>query len=107
MSWVTEAGADWTKATGGGLISLGRLGKALKPLLRCESWETVRPAWQHYLKVTLIQFASPERFVATYGEWRITPKVQPLGPKVKLVEDMSGHRSRLVEVPFDDPRPAA
>lgn len=87
--------ADWTAGTNGGLIPPGRVGKALKLLVTRESWEKVRPAWQHYLKVTTIQYASPERFAATYGEWVIKPKAQPI-PRV-FREVLDGQRLRLVE----------
>lgn len=106
--WVREACILWQRATNGGLIAPGRMGKALKPLVDREGWDVVQLGFRHYLQVTELRFLSPERFVATYGEWAMKPKLRA-APQMKFVVDWPEGQTRghFLQVPIDDPRPAA
>lgn len=73
--WVAEAAEDWNQQTLG-FISLGQLGKQLKPVVDKYGWGKVRPAWQRYLKGTQPRFLSPSRFVETFGSYTFDePKI--------------------------------
>ena len=93
MTYVREGCADWTEATQG-IIAFGRVGRAFKPLVQLHGWDAVRPAWRHYLEITPIHYASPERFAATFGEWVVRPK--PVTPPPVWRSVLEGQRYRLV-----------
>ena len=67
-SWSSEACDDW-QARYHGTAPGGRIGKALAPLVKSHGWEAVRSAWRSYLVQAEAEFASPQRFAATYGRW--------------------------------------
>jgi hypothetical protein len=67
-SWTREACDDWIARFKGSAPG-GRIGKALKPLVVAHGWPEVRAAWQSYLSQSEAEFASAERFAATYGRW--------------------------------------
>jgi hypothetical protein len=67
-NWSREACDDWISRFGGTAPG-GRIGKALKPLVKAYGWREVRPAWACYLALGEAEFASPQRFAATYGRW--------------------------------------
>ena len=67
-SWSREACDDWIAAYRGTAPG-GRIGKALAPLVKTHGWEAVRPAWRSYLAHTEAEFASSQRFAATFGRW--------------------------------------
>jgi hypothetical protein len=67
-AWTREACDDWI-ARYQGTAPGGRIGKALKPLVVKHGWPEVRQSWQSYLSQTEPEFASAERFAATYGRW--------------------------------------
>jgi hypothetical protein len=67
-SWTRVACDDWTERFNGPAPG-GRIGKALAPLVRAHKWETVRLAWRTYLEHAKAEYASAERFAATYGRW--------------------------------------
>ena len=66
--WTREACDDWIARFKGSAPG-GRIGKALKPLVGAHGWPEVRAAWQSYLSQSEAEFASAERFAATYGRW--------------------------------------
>lgn len=66
--WSKEAAEDWQMRFPGSVAPGGRIGKALKPLVRAHAWARVRPAWQAYLRQASAQFATAERFAATWTE---------------------------------------
>jgi uncharacterized protein YdaU (DUF1376 family) len=66
--WVAEACTDW-QVQYDGEIKPGRVGSAMKGLVDKLGWLTVHPAWTRYLAETDGSYASPERFVETYGKW--------------------------------------
>jgi len=74
MNWIREGMRDYTEVTGGGVVTFGRFGKGVKPLVELHGWEKVRPAWRHFLQVTTIQYATPEYFARTYPQWIVKPK---------------------------------
>jgi uncharacterized protein YdaU (DUF1376 family) len=67
-AWSREACDDW-QARFHGTAPGGRIGKALKPLVGTHGWPSVRAAWQSYLTQVEAEYASPERFAATFGRW--------------------------------------
>jgi hypothetical protein len=67
-AWSVEACDDWIGAYRGTAPG-GRIGKALAPLVKAHGWEAVRVAWRSYLAQTEAEFASPQRFAATFGRW--------------------------------------
>jgi len=67
-SWSREACDDWI-AQYHGTAPGGRIGKALSPLVKANGWTSVRTAWRSYLAQTEAEFASPQRFSATFGRW--------------------------------------
>lgn len=69
--WVAEAAEDWNRQTLG-VIAIGHLGKALKPLIDLYGWGKVRPVWQRYLKTVEARFLSPSRFAETFGAYTFT-----------------------------------
>lgn len=92
--WVREAAAIWHEGTGG-VLAIGRIGKALKPLVEIYGWPSIRRPLAHYLKVTELQFVSPERFAATYNQW-ILPEKPQVAPPQHFREVLEGQRYRLV-----------
>jgi len=70
-SWSAEACQDWM-ARFGGTAPGGRIGGALRPLVERYGWAAVRTAWQTYLAQAEAEYASPQRFAATYGRWNGT-----------------------------------
>ena len=68
VSWSREACDDWI-ARFGGTAPGGRIGAALAPLVKAHGWPSVREAWRSYLAQTDAQYASPQRFAATFGRW--------------------------------------
>lgn len=94
MNWIREAAGVWHGGTGG-IIAIGRLGKALKPLVEIYGWPSIRRPLAHYLKVTELQFVSPERFAATYNQW-ILPEKPAIQPPRTFHEVLEGQRYRLV-----------
>jgi hypothetical protein len=67
-NWSREACDDWITRFGGTAPG-GRIGKALKPLVEKHGWPEVREAWRSYLGQVEAEFASAQRFAATYGRW--------------------------------------
>ncbi len=67
--WSRQAIEDWTSRFPGSIAPGGRIGQALKPLVKAHTWARVRPAWQAYLRQASAQFASASRFSATWSEW--------------------------------------
>lgn len=67
-SWSREACQDWIDRFGG-TANGGRIGRSLKPLVEKHGWPQVREAWCSYLKQAQAEYATPERFAVTYGEW--------------------------------------
>ena len=67
-SWSAQACEDWISAYNGTAPG-GRIGKALSPLVKSHGWEAVRTAWRSYLAQTEAEYASPQRFAATFGRW--------------------------------------
>ena len=67
-SWNREACSLWCGAFGGTAPG-GRIGKALKPLVAAHGWSDVERAWRSYLDQSDAEYASPQRFAATYGRW--------------------------------------
>lgn len=70
-SWSREACDDW-RARFGGTAPGGRIGNALLPLVKTHGWPTVRGAWRSYLEQAEAEYASPQRFAATFGRWNGT-----------------------------------
>jgi len=68
ISWSREACELWIARFQGSAPG-GQIGKALKPLVGRYSWPEVKRAWISYLDQVEAQYASPERFSATYGRW--------------------------------------
>ncbi len=66
--WSVEACDDWIAAYRGTAPG-GRIGKALSPLVKANGWTSVQAAWRSYLAQTEAEYASPQRFAATYGRW--------------------------------------
>lgn len=90
-SWSREACDVWI-ARYGGTAPGGRIGKALKPLVDRYGWPAVRVAWLSYLTQSDAEFASPQRFAATYGRWS---GAAPPGPAGKAAAIQAGNRSVL------------
>ena len=67
-SWSQEASALWVERFEG-TPPRARINVALSPLVRQHSWPSVREAWRSYLWQTEAEYASPQRFAATYGRW--------------------------------------
>jgi hypothetical protein len=67
-SWSKEACALWVERFQGTAPG-GRIGKALKPLVGSHGWPEVRAAWVAYLEQVEAEYASPQRFAATFGRW--------------------------------------
>lgn len=68
-TWSREACDDWI-ARFNGEAPGGQIGKHLAKLRpRHPSWPEVRDAWRAYLVQAEAEYASPARFVATYGRW--------------------------------------
>ena len=65
----TRAACDAWIARFGGTAPGARIGRALKPLVGRHGWAGVQPAWESYLGQTEAQYASAERFAATFGTW--------------------------------------
>lgn len=68
LLWAREACDDWI-GRHGGTAPGGRIGQALKPLVKKHGWPAVRPAWHNYLAQTEPEYVSPQRFAATYARW--------------------------------------
>lgn len=68
VAWSREACDEWIERFGGTAPG-ARIGRALKPLVHRHGWPGVRPAWRKYLGQTEAQYASAERFAATFGNW--------------------------------------
>lgn len=68
FSWSRQAAEDWIERYGGTAPG-GRIGSALKPLVAVHGWLEVRAAWRSYLTQTEAEYASAQRFSATYGRW--------------------------------------
>ena len=89
-NWVAEAADDYRVV---GWLPLGRIGKALKPVVDAVGWATVRPWWQHYIRYRPYQRPSgeidlrgprqsrwmgPENFVSTLATWQDLAEEPPL-----------------------------
>lgn len=94
LSWPASFAKDWTEGfhesrsnrpdPGIGLIAVGRVGKALKPLVDQFGVEAVREWWRYYIaNAGYLRFGefdferepdtsgmSPEKFAATYVRWK-------------------------------------
>ncbi len=68
VAWSREACDAWIGRFGGTAPG-GQIGKALKPLVDRHGWSEVATAWRSYLTQTDAEYASPQRFAATYGRW--------------------------------------
>jgi hypothetical protein len=79
-TWLTPFGDAW-KSRYGGEPAYKRLGKALKPLCATNTPDVVLRHWTYYLDQTEAEYASPERFAATFGRWSpdqvAPPSVRP------------------------------
>lgn len=71
-AWSREACDDWVDRFGGTAPG-GRIGAALKPLVKRIGWDEVRPAWRRYLAEKEADFATAQDFAAKFGEWVIAP----------------------------------
>lgn len=74
-SWSREACEAWLARWPGSTAPGGRIGSALGPLVNRHGWPEVRVAWVAYLADAEARFASPQRFAATFADWR--PRRQP------------------------------
>jgi hypothetical protein len=66
--WSSEACELWVRRFNGTAPG-GRIGKALGPLVKEHGWQMVRAAWVSYLEQAEAEYASSERFAATFGRW--------------------------------------
>lgn len=99
--WVREACTDWAAATKGE-PPFARIGAGLKPLVIQHGWDQVRRAWKQYLQVTLVQYASPQRFAMTYGAWVLPERKEGQERPAQFREVQDGQRMRLEQMP-DEP----
>lgn len=91
-SWAREACDDWI-ARFGGTAPGGRIGSALKPLVAKHGWPAVREAWRSYLAQSEAEYASPQRFAATFGRWSGTAAA---GKKPTVVDQNRAVIARFV-----------
>jgi len=89
ISWSRAACDDWI-ARFGGTAPGGQIGKALLPIVKRHGWEFVRKAWCRYLAQTEAQYASPQRFSATFGRW------SGLAPDPPPKDDVTSHNERVL-----------
>jgi len=68
-SWTHEACVDWDERFGKGSCDAGRIGRALRPLVKAHGWAAVRPVWRTYLEEKDPTFASPQDFKAKFTAW--------------------------------------
>lgn len=74
---LTAPSEVWHARFGAGSFPFGRAGRALKPLLDAgHTPELIAEHLAEYLDCTPPRFASLERFVATFAEWK--PNAEPL-----------------------------
>ena len=67
-TWLTPFGDAW-RARYGGELAWSRAGSAFSPLREEHGAERVLRAWVRYVAATEAQFASPQRFASTFGQW--------------------------------------
>lgn len=68
-SWTDRACVLWSEAFGG-VPNRGRIGRALKPLVKAHGAEDVLETWERYLAQESARFASPDTFAAKFGAIR-------------------------------------
>lgn len=91
VPWSAQACEDWSAAFGGTAPG-GRIGKALKPLVDRDGWETVRRAWRAYLLEARSEgpkYATPQTFAEReYGRLKHGPSRPAMrGKNQQVVED--------------------
>jgi hypothetical protein len=117
MTWsplVHALGDEW-KALIGGVPSYPRLAKMQKIVLTTYpdmTHEELRYGWRNYLLAHQngrAIYASPEGYARTLKQWSgpKRPIHLPYQPVSKSVVETVGQRTRLIQVPLDDPRPPA
>lgn len=67
-NWVASFCDAWLERFQG-IAPGGRIGRALKPLRGKHADEEILTRWKTYLAATEAQFASPEKFAQTFGDW--------------------------------------
>jgi uncharacterized protein YdaU (DUF1376 family) len=67
-SWVAPYAAAWIERFGG-TAPAGRIGKAVKPLVKQYGDVPVQEAWKAYLEAVEPDYAAPETFASKYGVW--------------------------------------
>ena len=67
-TWLMPFGDAW-RARYGGELAWSRAGSAFSPLREEHGAERVLRAWVRYVAATEAQFASPQRFASTFGQW--------------------------------------
>lgn len=67
-NWVAPFCEAWQQRFQG-IAPGGRIGKALRPLRVHHPDEKILERWTRYLAATEAQYASPERFAQTFGDW--------------------------------------
>lgn len=86
-NWVASFCDAWLDRFQG-IAPGGRIGRALKPLRGKHADDDILARWKTYLAATEAQFASPERFAQTFGEW--DPKGAAAGNGVRAPEVRPG-----------------
>jgi hypothetical protein len=67
-AWSQEACQDWIDRVGG-IANGGKIGGALKPLVKKFGWIPVRKAWKQFLSQQNTKAIQPHWFAERYGEW--------------------------------------
>src|SRR5882724_3194272 len=113
--WVIELGADWPW----GIAPYGQIGKHLKPLIAKYPFTQVQIHWKHFCAAAKKEVAldpekarywTPAKFAQYFETWAPptrSPIFTPNQPVSKTVMETVSQRTRLIQVPVDDPRPAA
>lgn len=114
-SWTARAGDSWMEHLGG-TPSIGRLGAALKPLVKNYGEVEVLENWDAYLTALVKQgrgtFATPEDFASRYGYYKQHGTRQPdhRGRTQESADERVLHNRQAIEGislnaskgPFDD-----
>jgi len=108
QSWISPYIAIFQRYFGQpGRVAAVRMARALKDLDAMDS-EACLLRWENYCQATPYRFYSAERFAEVWEAWDELEPEKPAPKKtMKWVEERTGQRMRLVQVPLDDPRPEA